>query len=69
MFIMNNSSENGGGLMSVITLIAAAGSVIGSLLFPGIGTVIGSVDMLYIFKIPRQRFRNKPRFYNRKDGG
>ncbi|MGI5099876.1 hypothetical protein [Treponema vincentii] len=27
--------------MSVITLIAAAGSVIGSLLFPGIGTVIG----------------------------
>lgn len=47
MFIMNNSSENGGGLMSVITLIAAAGSVIGSLLFPGIGTVIGSVDMLY----------------------
>ena len=47
MFIMNNSSENGGGLMSVITLIAAAGSVIGSLLFPGIGTVIRSVDMLY----------------------
>jgi len=41
MFIMNNSSENGSGLMSVITLIAAAGSVIGSLLFPGIGTVIG----------------------------
>ena len=38
---MNNSSENGGGLMSVLTLIAPAGSVIGSLLFLGIGTVIG----------------------------
>ena len=48
MFIMNNSSENGGGSpMKIIGLTAAAGAGIGSLLLPGIGTVIGSVDMLY----------------------